>query len=602
MINTPRDRTRPTDTDAVLELITPIIDRSGIVHTLESAAEPKSAAGAPTRHGQYTARGVLIAMFHAAYAGRPASIAELIALIWMDYTDEQLALIGMPSLRTPERLTALMSDDRAWRNEHQRLWQYLHRLLQPMDDTARPANARFDKDANAAAQESAEKTFGAEADLRRKVLNDLITATIDPTLLSDWRGDLAIDEHVVHVSKPNTRYFDGKGSKASATPMASFYKKQNRVGEGWSVGLTRAVTTSRPRDARVPTLCVALDINGSSPGDIQAALRCLDEFGRTPLRPTKQRNERTHLVTDMGYSRTIIFNTEVLKRGYTLLMRYPNTTRLKFVHDLGRTVDDEATEPGPYMYYGGIVCPAAQQLVKTRTLAPTHADTDAHAARFKAEQEALQRLQMPLNGLPQVTVRRAKGRPKKNSGEEQERVVKLRVQCPAAKGKVRCAIRSTIDDDGAYGDPRNRELPDVSATAPVDHWPKVCDKATTTMVLTEHQFSQYQPVMEGSWEHQDWMSSNRSRDEGFNSILTSTEGGNLQDRTLYARRNPQVSLTIAFAVARANIKIQERWRETLRRNGGKAPREPQLGSDSTVDRRMPATRRRKTSTGGRKAA
>lgn len=586
MIHSLGNRTRPTDTDAVLRLIAPIIDKSGIVETLVSAAEPKSPAGAPPVYGQYTPRGVLIAMFHASFSGRPASLSELCALIWMDYTDDHLKFIGMPNLRTPERLAELKNDDTTWRNEYQRLWQYVERLLRPIDDTARRADSRVEIAVHKAARKEAETTLERETELRRKVINDLITATIDTSLLSDWKGDLAIDEHVVHVSKAATNYFDHRGAKASATPMANRYGKQNRVGSGWSVGLTRAVATSRPHGRRVPTVCLALDINGSSPGSPEAAKRCLDQFATSPLRPAKKPNDRTHLVTDMAYSRKTDFNADVLERGYTLLMRYPDDSRIKVIHDLGRTIDPEATAPGPYMYHGTILCPAAARLVeRDGPTAPKPGDTKQHAERFNAHQEALKHCEMPNNGLPQADTRRPPGRPRKDVAVgDLERVIKLRVQCPAAKGKVRCAIRSTIDNDGAYTDPQKQHLPDLSLSAPIENWPMVCDSATTTIVLSVKQFSQYQPVMEGSWEHQDWMSCNRSRDEGFNSILTSTQGGNLQDRSLYARRNARVSLTVAFAVATANIKVQERWRETVRDNGGVAPNERRTRLEADADR------------------
>lgn len=574
MINTLTNRTRATDTDAVLHVVAAVIDRSGIVNTLQQAAPAKSAAGAPPRYGQYTARGVLITMFHAVFAGRPASVAELCALIWSDYTDQQLAFIGMSDLRTPQRRAVLASNDKAWRNEHQRLWQYLQVLLRPMDDTPeRPANTRVDKEASKAAQRRAAATLTERTELRRRVLNDLVTASIDTSLLQDWKGDLAIDEHVVHVSKSFTKYFDDKGLKASATPLANFYPKQNRVGAGWSVGLTRAVTTSRPYGSRVPTLCVALDINGSSAGTAAAAITCLDQFLVSGLHAKKAGNDRTYLVTDQAYSRTIGFNVDALERGFSLLMHYEKDAKIK--EDLGRVLDPEAQSPGPFLYRGSVLCPASQHLINQKPLpSKTVQGQKADLEAFNEQQAALQQFAMPMNGRPRVTADRRPGRPSKGDATEPKRVIKLRVKCPAAAGKVRCAIRAAMDEDGSYLDPKNSHLPDVSGSAPFDQWPVICDKANTTITLTPKKFRRYQPVMEGSWEHEDWMSCNRSRDEGFNSILTSTEGGNLQDRSLYARRNPMLSLTIGFSVARANIKVQESWRATLRSSGGNTPSEP----------------------------
>lgn len=585
MITSLGNRTRSTDTDAVLRLLAPIVDRSGIAETLDAAAKPKSAAGAPPKYGQFTARGVLIAMFHAIYAGRPASVSELCALLWADYTDEQLAFIGLPDLRTPQRLATLTSNDRAWRNEHQRLWQYLQDLFEPIDDTARAANTRVSKTESKQAQERARITLADKTRLRRKVLNDLITQTIDSDLLGDWKGDLAIDEHVVHVAKHQTRYFDGRDGMAPATPMAKGYKKQNRVGSGWSVGLTRAVTTSRPDGRRVPNVCVALDINGSSAGSAPAALNCLDAFQVSPLRPERAAKDRTYLVTDQAYSRVSLFNADVLERGYSLLMNYGVKDKVLF--DLSRSLDADASEQGPYLYQGTFLCPAARAALSGPIpSAPKPGDTKRHVERFNEHQKTVRDFEMPLNGVPTVGPRRGPGRPSKEENST-ERVVKVRVQCPAAAGKVRCAIRATIAGDGSLTDTKKAHLPNISQSAPTDSWPVVCDSANTTVTLTPEQFRTYQPVMGSSWLHQDWMSCNRSRDEGFNSVLTATEGGNLQDRTLYARRNPALSLTIAFSVGRANLKIQEKWREVLRNNGGAAPYEPRahvsrIGSRSSA--------------------
>ena len=96
MISSIANRVRETDPDGVLQLVAPIIDESGIVRTLQQAAPPRSPAGAPTKYGQYTARGVLIAMFHIAYAGRPLSLPELLKTLWFDYTDQQMVFIDMP--------------------------------------------------------------------------------------------------------------------------------------------------------------------------------------------------------------------------------------------------------------------------------------------------------------------------------------------------------------------------------------------------------------------------------------------------------------------------------------------------------------------------
>src|SRR5690349_14394374 len=128
MISSIADRVRETDQDGVLNLVAPIIDASGIVEKLNQAAAPSSSAGAPAKYGQYSARGVLIAMFHISYSGRPASVPELLKTLWFDYTDQQMELIGMANLRTLDRQTAIRTDRRALKSEHQRLWTFMQAL------------------------------------------------------------------------------------------------------------------------------------------------------------------------------------------------------------------------------------------------------------------------------------------------------------------------------------------------------------------------------------------------------------------------------------------------------------------------------------------
>ena len=571
MISSIANRVRETDVNGVLELVAPIIDESRIVEALTQNAKPRSAAGAPAKYGQYTARGVLIAMFHIAYAGRPLSLPELLKTLWFDYTDQQMAFIGMPDLRTVDRKEAIRTDIRALKSEHQRLWTFIRVLFEPMDDTPRSPAKRVSKEQGKKAQERARVTLAEQTSLRRRLVNDLITATIDQDLLKDWRGDLAIDEHVINTSRIKGRYFVDTTKLHGATPMASRYPKQNRVGDGWHVGLTRAVATSRPYGKRVPTICVALDIDKATAGNVDAALNCIDEFDRSGLRPAPAKTDRQYVVTDQGYSHNIGFNVDLLRRGYSLLMHYAQDERRTF--DLSREVDPNAEEFGPYLHHGAVVCPAARKTIRTANMpVPPPSASERTVAKFEEQEKHLTALTMPVNGLPEVTQRRKPGRPRQGQQDTLETVVKVRVKCPAAAGKVRCPILG----QASYLDPRNQDLPDVGFDAPLDDAPKVCHSDTSTITFTQQRFRYYQPVMEGTYKHSDWMASNRSRDEGFNNLLTSTEVGNLQDRFLYSRRNPVIAMAIAFAVASTNLKAQDKWREVVRDHGGIAPDEARV--------------------------
>lgn len=568
MIASIRGRIRPTNIDGVLDRIIPIIDKSNIAPTLTGWAQPKSAAGAPRKYGSYTVRGVLIAMFQIAYAERPMSVAELFKTIWFDYTDAQLAKIGMGDLRTPQRIHAIATNERAERAEYQRLWDFIKTMFAPIDDTPMPANRRHTKDEAKTARAAASLNLKDQTDRRRTLVNDLIAATIDPTILDGWRGDIAIDEHVVNTATNSYQYFaDTSRSKHGGAPMASWYPKQNRVGKGWHVGLTRIISTSRPYENRVPTLCLAIDVQQATAGNVAAALNCIDAMTERNLRPNKGHKDRQYLITDMGYSRSTGFNVNALKRGYTLLMNLPKNER--HFRDLGPAADPTGTDSGPYLFKSAILCPGAHRLTQQTILNPPGDDADLVTLRAFAKQEAaIAARTMPLNGHPKIEVLRPAGRPKAGAAPAPT-VIKLQVQCPAAAGKIRCPL---LGQDH-YTDPTKQHLPEIGTDAPFDHPPKVCRSQYTTLTLTPEQYRQYQPLMAGSWEHADWMASNRSRDEGFNAYLTRSEGGHLQDRSVYARRNPNITITIALGVATANLKAQDAWHTAIRRNNGQIPKE-----------------------------
>ena len=100
--------------------------------------------------------------------------------------------------------------------------------------------------------------------------------------------------------------------------------------------------------------------------------------------------------------------------------------------------------------------------------------------------------------------------------------------------------------------------------------PAVCHTQFSTVEMNEEQFNRWQPMMAGTWEHEDIYTTARSRNEWFHSQLTHKEGGNLGLGTIELRKNASFSIAVAMAAAVTNLKILQSWQEDLIMTG-KAP-------------------------------
>ena len=283
--------------------------------------------------------------------------------------------------------------------------------LAPIDDTPFQANKRLKKAEAAHAKAKAAVALAQQTQRRHAIFNDLIAASVDKRLLKDWKGDLAVDEHVIHRSSHNYEYF-GRPGLHGGTPMSSYYPEQHRTGKGYHIGLTRILPAAEPYGHRQPDVVLAAILREASAGNVEATLMSIDAAGEARgLRPTTPRTKRPYVIADRGYTPQGTFNHDLTARGYSVLMRYQKNH--KTTHDLAKAAEDHPTAPGPWLYRGAILCPAAGRLLNDRrTTPPAPGEKDANVLMAHARQEALlNALEMPINGHPQAATLRPPGRP-----------------------------------------------------------------------------------------------------------------------------------------------------------------------------------------------
>jgi len=545
------------DTSAVLVLGAKIIDESGIVESLQAAAEPVSGRGRPVELRQYDARAVLIAFFELAYSTRLPSITNLLTALWFRYSEEHMTLIGLPGWRDEDRAARIKRDLSVHRNEYNRLSTFFARMLQPIDDTPVTARKRLtNREYDAATSQLAPELL-QRRQRRDDLLNRIVAASVDRQLFEGYQGHLAVDEHQVLVALYDRPTGVAPDALRGGNPMSGYTRKQRRSGHAWAIGLTGAMSVYRPGQTPVPRVVFGIGFDKPSAASIDAALTAIDAAEANGLIPEPKANQHKWFVGDMAYNIRDGFNAALLERGWTQLMDYP--AHWGTVHDLWQDGDSA----GPRLVNGVVICPGIPgpvvRALDLKRLPDNPTDEATH--RRSLDLRRIQAATMPTNGRPVKTVERGRGRPRKDAPAA-ETVFKLKVQCPAECKMIRCTlVPKSMDLDPA-------EFP---MTSPPEDPPTACQHLNSTVTMTERQFKQYSALMSGSFEHDDFYRHTRSHNESFFSRLTHDTGGGLDERKVVQRRNSGASLILALSVAVTNVKEQAAWRQRIRRNDGHVP-------------------------------
>ena len=263
--------------DAIIALGIKFVDKSGAVDMLP-AARAHSGAGRPTKLAPYNLRALLICMFEIAWSGDVLSCANILRRLWADYSDRIMSDIGLPNLRSDERVRPMIprdgpgnltveqmrTADSAIDAEYKRLWKFLDVALESVNTNALPATQRHTR--GALDKTRAAEVLVAPSRMLKQVMSRFVAASIEvhndihfpetsgplDGILKDWTGDVAVDEHIMTADL-------GEGTGAapnrmnSANQQARAFAHIRRTKFGSGIGFTFAVASSRP--GRRPGSC-----------------------------------------------------------------------------------------------------------------------------------------------------------------------------------------------------------------------------------------------------------------------------------------------------------------------------------------------------------
>jgi hypothetical protein len=577
---------------------------------LIARAATRGRGGAPARHPQYAVDMSLIVLFELAWRGDTFSWTRFVYALWFRYTDDEMASIGLSGWRDPARAAAmrpaafraagettsyvrelgaedlrrLEASQRLWRAEVARAQFQLTRLLAPIDDTPLPAARRHTIDATAAAR--TEEHEAARA-LCRQVMNRMVRAGLEVAnteyypdvapedlssgLLRGFKGDVGMDEHNVAVS---TSY--GQRTKVrSAKSLARYAGHVRREKQAMAVGLSAAIAVSRPDCPKVPPVLVAFDLHDAASEANAGARNALEAMEANGLRPEVRGRGHQYIVVDKAYPYYVGFNKHLLANRWTIVGKYVTATdkMLKGGAPFADMSPADAPASGPYQFNGVFLCPGigAKYLAENRGFdIPRDQDvTPEWLASNDATVRQLTAAIMPTNGRPKSRKQNRRGRPAANARPIEDQWT-VEVRCPAAaeNPKVRCprVAHSMQLPENEF--PTLHLAPKAEEPAP-----KCCtdDHGAMQLNLNEKHIKNWQTLMAGSWEHQDFYAPARTTTERYFGRLMNPQTGDLSLGKIEWQRNAFVAMAITATVLVTNARVIDKWEEDLRSNGDVPP-------------------------------
>ena len=512
------------------------------------------------------------------------TIAEILRVIYR-LTDVQLAMVGMV-ITDDQRRDFLAGTSRAI-SEDARFRDWLRGQLDCLDaywdmpakmlengEYRRRIDGRTEADRQRAAQ---------RVERGSQMVNALLRASIDAEAMAGWQGDLLADETLIDVATVRA----GMGAKdlklRSAVSRSDFYvrtqthetivradglgSRRDIVKLGFAVGIT-AVHAVGPMRAPglVPRPIIAMEIGKPTAGDGDALIRCLERLPSLAIWP--QTGRRLRLVaTDMGYIGKPRLSNYLLEHGIGLIHAYPQrrgkagrSQESTYVLPADWPTPEIAAQkmgmmPGPILAWGEWYCPAARALLaenptrRRREIGETRAGYDAHD-RMLAERSpyAMGRLARPQRSDTKRAGRR--------EDEEVDLHWKMRLQCPAEQGRVRCPLKaeSMGTDLG---------IPTANPTWPAERFQ--CCHSEVTVTMTDRQVTSLQlGPPPGSFEHQAVLETYRARTESRFAHLKHPSVSGLKRMSVGPRRDPLMLLQIGTAVAISNLRLQREFRPDKR--------------------------------------
>ena len=401
------------------------VDLSGVLDLLDAEPRAEGGRGRPAVHPPYDARGLLICLAELGLDRKALTYAAMQEALFFVYSDSDMDMLGMGSLRTHENYRLFASDvgfehdddknettvtykstyaRRAWASENERLRRAFERALTPIDDNYMSKSTATIEDEETGvkkpkyagnrkrytnaelAKERRKQGVLPQTAVRNEAMNRLIVGSVyalnaqaypklEPTdlyngVLRDHVHDYAIDE---------TDFLTASSATSGVAPdklharceLAGPRKKHRHNVYPEKVGLTLLCTVSRPLRPRVPTLTVAASLSQPSAASLAATRAVLEFLGDSGLRDKPKGRAHQYVVGDMAYPNLNGYAAMLSELQFSPVMKYPkNRTRVHVLRTAETALLSDAhlksakgyPVPG-HLANGCVVCPGVSRQV-----------------------------------------------------------------------------------------------------------------------------------------------------------------------------------------------------------------------------------------------
>ena len=341
------------DVTGALRLGVGILQGSPFVFELQARMDARQGKGRPSHLPQYTGLAILGCMFQLAYSNQPVTIANVQRCLWVDYTQEQLEILGLPrDWRDEQRALGVRRNAGVQRQEYARLYRFYVDYLEPIDDT--PYDARSNRtwgDVRAARAATGDQLADKNVALHRAV-NQIIGASVPIYLMQGYEGHLSIDLSNIGLMPVRSKNPVGDNTIKKGGPTAGFAIKHVRMGQAIAVAVTCAVATYGLDDPPIPGVAISAGIGEPEAADDRTAFIAIDAADQHPAMPAKRSNRARYVITDKAYPYALRFTEQVIARGRYLISSF----RVGQNHVFDLRAKPEDTD-GPRLVNGCVVCP-----------------------------------------------------------------------------------------------------------------------------------------------------------------------------------------------------------------------------------------------------
>lgn len=539
-----------------------VVWESGVAELIEDQ-HPYGALGRRPQGIAYTSTAVLVSLLIRVVMKRPPTLTGILQTI-TELTPAQLAAVGM----------AGQECSRIWQqhcSEYTRFTSWWKRRLVAFDSWAdlparRMTNGQYHVRLEKRTDEQCEHAERA-ARLLHLAINRLVAASVEDKDPEDCRGDLVVDGTLYLVAKQDGTIGVADDKMRGAVPSANYHMRDRKSVRSDGTGTTRQITyagmtlemTALTRIGKptamhaVAPVFVGIAIHygtSGSPDGMADALAQAEANGLTG-RPKGARARWPFMTSDMAYNAKDGTADILLKHRYNFVGRFPENWGIECPSTKPAGAPASDPEPGALQWAGAFFCPAVLAKIKGhRTPKMEHLlDND----QFRLHDKRLRRILPYLMGYNSRPFYAPSGHGRPVLGRSRQKVVKVKLVCPAAMGNVTCPLKPESMQGGRIGVP----LAEPTWQA---HERGCCAKSSVMVTLTPDQFKRAQwDLVPGSWEHSVYFEAARALTEQRFSHLKSAHVTGLRQLTYGPRRDPMIKLILAMAVVASNRESQSNF-------------------------------------------